>query len=77
MVNFENNIEECTKHHVQFWELMLDNNPDSRRLEELGTKITRSKDSLKDEFEVINESSGNSVHLLTVYGRFLLEVTNE
>jgi hypothetical protein len=46
-------------------------------LEDLGTLITRTKDSLKDEFESICQVNSNSVHLLTIYGKFLLEVTNE
>ena len=44
LVHFENSIESCTKHHIEFWQLVMDSNPDIRHLEDLGTQITRSKD---------------------------------
>jgi PAS domain S-box-containing protein len=77
LVRFEDNIESCTKHHIEFWRMIMDSNPDIRSLEDLGTQITRSKDQLKGEFDALLASNPNSVHLLTVYGKFLLEVTNE
>lgn len=77
LVAFESDLENCTNHHLEFWKLILDPSPDIRRLEDLGTSITRSKDQLKNDFESILASNPNSIHLLTVYGRFLLEVTNE
>jgi len=51
---------------------MLDSNPEIKRLEDLGTLITRTKDSLRDEFDLICETNSNSVHLLVIYGKFLL-----
>lgn len=77
LVAFESDLESCTNHHVDFWKLILDPNPDIRRLQDLGTLITRSKDQLKNQFESIMSSNPNSIHLLTIYGKFLLEVTNE
>lgn len=47
MVSFEEHVESCTKHHVEFWRLMLDSSPEIKRLEDLGTLITRNKDYLK------------------------------
>ena len=54
----------------------MDSHPDIRHLEDLGTKIIRSKDQLKQQFESIIAINQNSVHLLTIYGKFLLEVGN-
>ena len=50
-VEFEATLERCTKHHIQFWKLMLDKDPDIRSVEELGAKVTKSKEEAKAEFE--------------------------
>ena len=46
-VQFEATLEECTKNHIQFWKLMLDKNPDIRSVEETGTKVTLTKEKVK------------------------------
>ena len=55
----------------------MDTNPDIRRLEELGTEITRNRDKLKIDFDTMIGFNENNFHLLMIYGKFLLEVTNE
>jgi hypothetical protein len=48
MVDLENNIESCTRHHIEFWKLVMDNDPEIKRLEDLGTLITRTKEQLRE-----------------------------
>ena len=44
LVQFEDTMEGCTKNHIEFWTLMLDRNPDIRSVEQMGTKVTLSKE---------------------------------
>jgi hypothetical protein len=39
--------------------------------------VTESKEELRQQFDSLCLLNPNSPHLLTIYGKFLLEVTNE
>lgn len=43
----------------------------------MGSLVTNSKEQVKDEFEALLEVNTNNVHVLLLYGHFLIEVTNE
>lgn len=77
IVSFEEMLEDCSRAHISFWKELLEVNTDIKKLERSGTMVTKSKDTVRDEFEKMIGMNPNNVHTLTVYGRFLIDVANE
>ena len=69
-------LEDCSRAHISFWKELLEVNTDIKKLERSGTTVTKSKDMVRDEFEKMITMNPNNVHILTVYGKFLIDVAN-
>lgn len=84
MVKFQNRlitflkvIEEAVTLHGDFWRELTEENPDIKKLLNLGSVITNIIDECKTQFEKLNELNGNHRRLLEIYGSFLCEVVND
>jgi PAS domain S-box-containing protein len=84
MVLFQNNyvkfigtIEKAVKLHHEFWKELTEDSPDIKKLESLGSSITRIVEDSKKQFDALNEINPNHQKCLELYGKFLKEVVND
>jgi PAS domain S-box-containing protein len=84
MVQFQNNyvkftatIEKAVDLHHEFWKELTEDSPDIKKLENLGSSITRIVEDSKKQFDSLNEINANHQKCLELYGKFLKEVVND
>jgi PAS domain S-box-containing protein len=76
-VKFTGTVEKAVKLHHEFWKELLEESPDIKKLESLGSSITRIVEDSKKQFDVLNELNPNHQKCLELYGKFLKDVVND
>lgn len=76
-VKFTGTIEKAVKLHHEFWKELLEESPDIKKLENLGSSITRIVEDSKKQYDVLNELNPNHQKCLEMYGKFLKDVVND
>ena len=76
-VVFQNAIEKSVNLHLEFWRKLLEENPDIQKLQNLGSNITNTVESISDLFKKLNEMNQNHIRCLEIYGNFLKEIVND
>ncbi len=65
-------MEHCTRLHINFWQEIIEANANAEKLEEAGSQLTRSKELLREDFDLLLATNPNNIHSLVIYGKFLL-----
>lgn len=76
-VKFTGTIEKAVKLHHEFWKELLEESPDIKKLEGLGSSITRIVEVSKKQYDALNDLNPNHQKCLEMYGRFLKDVVND
>ena len=76
-VVFQSNLEKSVTIHLSFWRELLEQNPDIRKLQGLGSKITKELENNAEEFRKLIEINPNHIKCLSLYGNFLKNVTGD
>ncbi|EAR83935.1 PAS domain S-box protein (macronuclear) [Tetrahymena thermophila SB210] len=77
LVVFLNAIEKSVSFHLEFWNKLLEEQPDIQKLLQLGSKITNTVENTSDLFEQLQEMNPNHIKCLEIYGNFLKEIVND
>jgi PAS domain S-box-containing protein len=76
-VKFVSTIEKAVKLHYEFWKELLEESPDIKKLESLGSSITKIVEDSRKQFDVLSDINSNHHKCLDLFGRFLKEVVND
>jgi PAS domain S-box-containing protein len=76
-VNFVNVIENAVGLHGDFWRELTEENPDTKKLQSLGSSITNIIEDSRKQFEKLNDINPNHTRCLEIYGYFLKDVVND
>ncbi|KRX01222.1 hypothetical protein PPERSA_05622 [Pseudocohnilembus persalinus] len=76
-VQFMKYIEKSVEVHLDFWQELLDKNPEVQKLQILGMQITSSIDKVEQEFKNLKELNENNIRTLINYGFFIRDVVND
>lgn len=76
-VVFTDTIKTAVKLHLDFWRELTEENPDIKKLEGLGSGITKIVEDSRKQFEQMNDLNSNHHKCLEMFGRFLKEVVND
>ena len=76
-VIFQSNLEKSVSIHLSFWRELLEQNPDIRKLQGLGSKITKELENNAEEFKKLTEINPNHIKCLSLYGNFLKHITGD
>lgn len=75
-VGFVSTIESAVRLHGDFWRELTEDNPDIKKLQNLGSMITNIIEDCKRQFDKLNDINPNHSRLLETYGWFLKDVVN-
>lgn len=70
-VQFMKSVEKSVEYHFDFWQELLDKNPDVQKLQILGTQITQSIDQVTEDFKILKDISENNLRTLYSYGYYI------
>lgn len=70
-------IEKSVSFHLEFWNKLLEEQPDIQKLLHLGSKITNTVEHTAELFEQLQEMNPNHIKCLEMYGNFLKEIVND
>ena len=76
-VDFLTTLDRAVRLHLDFWRELTEENPDIKKLESLGSGITKIVEESRSKFSQLNEINSLHQRCLGVYGRFLKEVVND
>jgi PAS domain S-box-containing protein len=76
-VLFVNKIESAVNLHGDFWRELTEENPDTKKLQNLGSKITNIIEETQKDFDKLNEINSTHTKCLEIYGYFLKDVVND
>ena len=71
------NIEKSSMHHMEFWSQLSEDNPDLAKLNEIGSKIHHSVNSVEEHWNKLQKISPNMPKAMKLYGRFQTEIIND
>ena len=84
VVYFQNKYEEflsaigkSVNLHNEFWRELLEEKPDIQKLQNLGSKITNSIETVMSLNKQLVEVNPNNIKCLEIYGNYLKEVVND
>lgn len=70
-------IEKSVSFHLEFWNKLLEEQPDIQKLLSLGLKITNTVEHTYDLFDQLQEMNPNHIICLELFGNFLIEIVND
>lgn len=73
-VNLNTTIEKAVIFHLDFWRELLEDNPDIKKLQHLGSKITNIIVETDEQYHALTKINPNHIKLLEIYGYFLKDV---
>lgn len=83
-LNFENHfkafrqmVEKSATFHYDFWQMLLDDQPDLMRLKDQGAKINLSIQQVEQLWRKLLQQSMPTVKALRLYASYLIEVLND
>ena len=83
-INFENHftafkqaIQKSANLHYEFWNHLVDDNPDLEKLSFQGNKINQSIQSVEDQWKKLGDQSTITPKALRLYATFLIEIVND
>jgi len=63
--------------HLEFWNHLLDEQPDLVRLSQQGAKINKSLHLLEEQFKILSKISSIAPKVLRLYASFIVEIKND
>lgn len=76
-IEFVNDIEKSVEFHLEFWRELLEELPDIKKLQNLGTRLTNQAESSTLKYQQLMAINPNNIKTLQVYGNFLKDIVND
>lgn len=83
-INFENHynhfkhlIEKSAYLHYEFWNHLMDDQPDLTRLRQQGSRINTSIHLVEDQWKKLAQQSTQTPKALRLYASYLIEILND
>jgi PAS domain S-box-containing protein len=71
------NIEKSTLLYMEFWSQLTEETPDLAKLNDIGSKINASIQTVEENWAKLLKVNPNNVNAIKLYGKFLLEIIND
>jgi len=71
------NIEKSTLLYMEFWSQLTEETPDLAKLNDIGSKINASIQTVEENWTKLLKVNPNNVNAIKLYGKFLLEIIND
>jgi len=71
------NIEKSTLLYMEFWSQLTEETPDLAKLNDIGSKINSSIQTVEENWAKLCKVNPNNVNAIKLYGKFLLEIIND